>query len=331
GAADPLRADPAWSGEVPWSVAQSIRERVAALPASAQELLGVASVVGQRASGAVLAAGAGQSETEALSSLEVACQVGLLGEEPGEGGPDRYRFAHDLIRDVVEASLSAGRQTLFHRRVAVALEHRLQHSEGAERGDDRSLAQLAYHYVRADVPEKAALYLRQAGGWARRVYAHREAAGYYGELAAYLDRAGPSREAALARRDLAVELARVGSFSEMVAPLEQAEQICREVGDVETLALVTMARGQVHASQGTSEEGLARVQPLLDTLAGDLVGEGAGAGRAASPPVSVALTAQLQGSLSGLFFMAGHYRDALDTAERAVDLAQATGDRGLLA
>src|SRR5262249_32718177 len=139
----------------------------------------------------------GQSEAEALSGLEVACQVGLLVEEPEEGGPDHYRFTHDLIRDVVEASLSAWRQTLLHRRVAVALEHGLQHSEAAERGDDRSLAQLAYHYVRADVPEKAALYLRQAGDRARRVYAHREAAGYYQELAACLDRAGPSREAAL--------------------------------------------------------------------------------------------------------------------------------------
>jgi tetratricopeptide (TPR) repeat protein/transcriptional regulator with XRE-family HTH domain len=328
---DPLRAQPQRMGEalweIPWNVKQSIRERVAALPASTQELLGVAAVVGQRASGAVLAAGAEQSEVETLTGLETACQAGLLTEEPERDQPERYRFAHDLIRDVVEASLSAGRQTLLHRRVAVALEQRLQHSAATGHVNDRLPAQVAYHYARANMPEQAARYLRQAGDHARHIYAHREAAQYYQELLSSLDRLGMRREAAQAGKDLAVELARVGRFREAMAPLEEAEQIARALGDVETLALITTVSGQLHAALGTSEEGLARVQPLVEEYSGEVAGAMSGAPSA----VLATVTAQLQGALSGLSFMAGHYRDALQAAERAVGIAQVTGDVGLLA
>src|SRR5262249_5037367 len=111
---------------IPWNVRQSIQERVAALPTSIQELLRVAAVVGQQAPGALLAAGAGQSEVEALTGLEFACQAGLLTQDQKAGRLEGYHFVHDLIRDVVEESLSAGRQILLHRRVAAVLERDLQ-------------------------------------------------------------------------------------------------------------------------------------------------------------------------------------------------------------
>src|SRR5262249_18520785 len=122
GVMDPLGTARERSAEIPWNVRPSIQERVAALPASTQELLGVAAVVGQQASGALLAAGAEQSEAAALTGLEVACQAGLLIEDQKDGRLEGYRFVHDLIRDVLEESLGAGRQTLLHRQVAAALE-----------------------------------------------------------------------------------------------------------------------------------------------------------------------------------------------------------------
>ncbi len=227
--------------EVPWAVKQSTRERVAALPRTAQELLGVVAVIGQRASAAVLAAGAEQSEAETITGLEIACQAGLLVEDPERGQTERYRFAHDLIRDVVEADLSVGRQTLLHSRVAAALEQRLRQSGAAGQANhlnDRTLAQVAYHYAHTDMPDQEARYLRLAGDHARRVYAHQEAAQHYQELIACLDRLQMRREAAQARKDLAVEFARVGRFTEAVATLAQAGDIYQALGDVESLALV---------------------------------------------------------------------------------------------
>ena len=308
--------------DAPRNVTQSIQERVAALPGPAGELLGAAAVIGQLASCETLAAGAGQSEEEALTSLETACQAGLLYEEPERDQPERYRFFHEVIREVVESSLSAARQTVLHRRVAAALEQTLRRREETGHVSDRLLAQVAYHYARADAPSQAAHYLRQAGDHARRVYAHQEAAQYYQELVVCLDRLESKREGARARNDLAAELARLGRFAEAVAPLEQAEEMARATGDVETLALVMMASGHLHAALGASGKGLAHVQPLVAAFS---------AGGASPPAVSAPMMAKLHGALSGLAFMVGHYRDALEAAERAVAVAQDTGDVGLLA
>jgi tetratricopeptide (TPR) repeat protein/transcriptional regulator with XRE-family HTH domain len=311
--------------DAPKNVAQNILERVAALPAPARDLLAAAAVIGQLASCETLAASVGQSEMVALDSLDIACRAGLLYEEPEVDQPERYRCHHEVIRDVVEASLTAARQIALHRRVAAALEQALRRREETGHVSDRLLAQVAYHYARADAPEQAARYLRRAGDHARHVYAHQEAAQYYQELAVWLDRLESRREGARARKDLAAELARLGRFAEAVGPLEEAEAMAQASGDLETLALVTMASGHLRAALGASKAGLDLVRPLVETLSAEEA-------NAASPGgMPAPMVAQLHGALSGLAFMVGHYRDALEAAERAVDLARDTGDAGLLA
>jgi predicted ATPase len=102
-------------------VAETIRQRVAALPQLAQELLAAAAVAGPHVSRALLfaiAASSERPEAEVLAALEAACRAKLLVEE----GADAYAFTHDLIREVVDADLSAARRALLHRRVAEALE-----------------------------------------------------------------------------------------------------------------------------------------------------------------------------------------------------------------
>ncbi len=103
---------------VPWNVAEGVRQRVALLPEPARQLLGVAAILGRRLPWALLLAVSGQGEEEALRGLEAACQARLLLED--EGGS--YAFAHDVIREVVEADLSVARRALLHRRAAEVLE-----------------------------------------------------------------------------------------------------------------------------------------------------------------------------------------------------------------
>jgi len=115
--AQALRAEDS-AGAVPWDVRQSLRQRVAALPRPAQMMLGAAAVAGRRVSRALLVAVLERPEDEVLDALEDAAQARLLVES----GPDTYQFAHDVIREVVESGLGAGRRTMLHRRVAEALE-----------------------------------------------------------------------------------------------------------------------------------------------------------------------------------------------------------------
>jgi predicted ATPase/transcriptional regulator with XRE-family HTH domain len=156
------------SAVVPWDVAQGVRQRAALLPQAGQEVLGVAAVVGRRALRALLVGVAGQLEEAVLAGLEAACRARLLLEE----GDAAYTFAHDVIREVVEADLGMARRTVLHRKVAEALE---RDQAGA------SPETLAYHYERGGNPDKAVLYLERAGdhAWARR--AHAAAEGYYHE------------------------------------------------------------------------------------------------------------------------------------------------------
>lgn len=60
---------------VPWDVAQSVRQRLAALPESAREVLVAAAVAGRTVSHPLLTAVVGRSEEVVVQALELACHV----------------------------------------------------------------------------------------------------------------------------------------------------------------------------------------------------------------------------------------------------------------
>ena len=148
--------------DVPWDAAASIRQRVAALPAGARHLLGVAAVIGRTASQALLDAVLARPEDEVLTLAEASCEAGLLLES----GSEEYEFAHDLIREVVEGDLSAGRRRLLHRRIAEAQE---------QSATAVAPEVVAYHFEQGAVPVQAVRYLEQAAILAHRAGAFVEA------------------------------------------------------------------------------------------------------------------------------------------------------------
>ncbi len=293
---------------IPWTVAQTIHQRVAALPEAALELLGAAAVIGRQAPRAILqsvmARGSGWGQREWLEAVEPACQAGLLVEE----GADAYAFGHDLIREVVGASLSAARQAVLHQHVAEALE--------AEPGEP-AVELLAYHYARSDDREKAISYLERAGDRAHAQYANAEAEGYYRELVARLEGLGCTREAvARAREKLGVALTAQTQHEAALELLDRAAQTYQVVGDLEGFGRVTTQIGRVHAHRGTPQQGIAQLQPLLESLEG----RGPSAGLAA-----------LAVTFANLYYHSGQYHEQLAAAERATAYARAVEDVGLLA
>jgi predicted ATPase len=93
---------------------------VAVLPAGARAVLGLAAVAGRQVGGALLVAAATMPEVEVPAALALACQAQLLEDAGREG----YRFAHDVIREVIEADLGTARRAVLHRRIAEVLEQR---------------------------------------------------------------------------------------------------------------------------------------------------------------------------------------------------------------
>ncbi|HKC76223.1 MAG TPA: AAA family ATPase [Chloroflexota bacterium] len=102
---------------VPWDVVHRLRQCIEALPEAAREVLRAAVVVGPGAPRALLVAVVAWPQEEVLAGLVAACRARLLVEAEA----DACRFAHDVIREVVEADLGAGWHTVLHRRMAEAL------------------------------------------------------------------------------------------------------------------------------------------------------------------------------------------------------------------
>ena len=304
-----LRADAAEArvaDAVPWDVAQSIRQRVAALPAPAQELLVAAAVAGrQTPQAALLALGAllGQEKLEALAALDAACQARLLVESSA----DTYQFAHDLIREAIEADLSAARRMVLHQQVAEAWEQGLA---------EPTAELLAYHYGRAGDASKAILHLERAGERALAMRAHAAAEGYYREVVRWLDELGRSAQAAQARERLGAVLMTTAHYGEALDVLERAADTYHGADDREGWGRALAGIGSVHALRGTAAEGAARLQPALESLR--------------TSGLSSRALADLYVALAWLVNATGSYGEALAGAEQASQLARAAQDTSLM-
>lgn len=166
---------------IPWDVIHSVRQRVAALPEDAQMLLSLAAVVGREVPTALLVAAAARMEEDVAAVLEEACRRRLLIEERHGS-----HFAHDVIREVIEADLGLARRQLLHRRVGVAME-----ALYADRLPDY-YEMLAFHYQQAEIPQKALVYLVKSGDKAAAAHAAREALAYYDQAFALCETLGQS-------------------------------------------------------------------------------------------------------------------------------------------
>jgi transcriptional regulator with XRE-family HTH domain len=237
---------------VPWDVAQSVRQRVAALSATTGQMLGAAAVIGRLVPPVLLRAVAGLPEQEVLLALDAACQARLLVE-----AERAYRFAHDVIREVIETDLGVARRMAVHRRIAETLE---------KGPGELAVDVLAYHYARSDAAEKAALYLEQAGDRARARYAHAAAVGYYRELAERLDTLRRDRDAARAREKLGGVLTTLARYAAALPVLKQAADTYRRTGDLEGWARVAAQIGEVHTIAGRRKTGCTTSKPCWASL-----------------------------------------------------------------
>ncbi len=238
---------------VPWDLAQSIKQRVAALPAPAYEVLGVASVVGRAVPASLLIAASACSEQMVLAVLDGACRAQLLLED----GPGTYRFAHDVIREVVEGDLGTARRIALHRRVAETLE---------QDPDPSPVELLAYHFSRGEAHDKALLYLERAGDHARGQAAYAAAEGYYRDLTERLDRQGRVRDAALIGERRGAVLKTAARYEDALEVLERAAEMYRGTGDLEGRGRTTAQIGLLRGLTGAPDEGIRRLRPLLELL-----------------------------------------------------------------
>ena len=228
---------------VPWTLAQGLRQRVVALPEAGREIMGAAAVLGRVVARPVLLAMVARPEHEIVAALEAICRARLLEEE----GREAYRFPHDVIREVVEAGLSAVRRVALHRRAVEALEAQLV---------DGRVEALAYHCEQGEAWAKALAYLAQAGDRANAACAGQAAVDYYARAYAASTRLG---DAALPS---ALDLARKRGFihldtqhaAEASLAFTQMGEAAQRLGDRRLYGMALAYRGTAAVVEHLSDE-----------------------------------------------------------------------------
>lgn len=149
---------------VPESLKELIRTSLRRVPRRAHGVLNLGAIAGRSFALPTLKAILHQPEEALLDRLDDLRRLGLIVEHEG-----RYQFSHEVVRQVVYDELSTDRKRLGHRKIAEALERLYP-----DRLDEIS-GELAQHYERAQLWEKAIAHMLQAARRAQRAYAYSEA------------------------------------------------------------------------------------------------------------------------------------------------------------
>jgi ABC-type oligopeptide transport system substrate-binding subunit/DNA-binding SARP family transcriptional activator len=181
---------------LPVRVEGVVEQRFGRLDAGLQAVLTTASVEGETFTAGVIAQVQGLKEQEVVQRLsqELERQHRLVAAEglawAGDQRLARYRFRHQLFQQYLYQGLDEVERAYQHEAVGRALEGLY--------GDEarQAAAQLAWHFDRAGLGEKALPYLLQAGDEARNLYAAGEATRHYERALAILKEQGEYKRAA---------------------------------------------------------------------------------------------------------------------------------------
>jgi tetratricopeptide (TPR) repeat protein len=225
---------------IPRGVHEVIGHRLERISDECRPVLGVAAVLGSDFDLEGLAEVTRRPAAELLDVLDEAISQRIVTEVSGM--PDRLRFSHVLIRDVLYEELGASRRRRLHDRAGEALE--ALHAADL----DAHLAELAYHFFEAGPtgdPGKALEYARRAADRATRQLAYEEAARLYGLAIRVLGTAGLSDEATRCELTLALADARLraGDEEDAKATFLAAAEIARRIDDAEALGRAALGYG----------------------------------------------------------------------------------------
>ncbi|NRF70312.1 AAA family ATPase [Aquincola sp. S2] len=145
---------------VPASVREAVLGRVQRLGAASVRVLEAAALAGEPFAPLLLAPACALSELAVVLAIEAAVAAQLLREHESGG----FAFAHDQVRQALEASLTPERRRLVHRRLALAAV-----------ATDADPAQTAVHFESGGEPARAVALRLAAGDAARRLFANPQA------------------------------------------------------------------------------------------------------------------------------------------------------------
>jgi adenylate cyclase len=223
---------------VPDTIEGTVMARVDRLDSPERAVLQHASVIGLTFASELLAKLL--VDVDVPPSLERLARGQLIVAE----GPDRWRFKHALIQDVIYQALLLRQRTELHRRVAEEVEKTY--------GDDPAyLEVLAEHYSQAKVHEKAARYAVLAGDLAAERVAFPEAQTHYETALRLSSEVDPHGRLEVLRK-LGHAAYRASDFTTARTALVEAIDGWKEVGDARRAGEALASLGRIYWS-GTGD------------------------------------------------------------------------------
>ena len=313
---------------VPPSVHAAVLSRLQRLAAPARRVLEAAALAGEPFAPALLAPACALSETDTVLAIELGLSAQLLREHETAG----YAFAHDLVQQAIEASLTPERRRLVHRRLAL----------GAQ-ASCAPAATVALHHEASGDAARAVEHRLAAGDAALRIHALAEAITHW--QCGLDDRPTPSQALALQMRLMRALLkvdARERSMSSAAAlrAMAQSEALSNPERAQAWVALAGHLASNNHPADCLAL--LAGPVPLLDEIqhaqvmaaratalrgAGQIEASNAAAREALAMPALQGLDrADLLDSMVMNEHLAGHSKAALVLGEEAAALCAQLGD-----
>jgi DNA-binding SARP family transcriptional activator len=256
--------------DVPDTVRELIEQMLEQLEPSDRELLAAASAIGQEFSIEGAAAASERRESVVDARCDALGRIGRFldpaDDEPWPNGipATRYRFVHDLHREVLYESLPATRRAAIHARIGNWLQ--------TVHGDlpKEIAAELSDHFVRAGDAERAIPSLRLAAEQAVERLAHREALEHVTTALAMIDRLpeGPDRwseELALGSMLGAAQIATRGwSATEAEAAFLRARELAERLDSADDLVRTLFRLGTLYEVRGEYERSEALINRTLE-------------------------------------------------------------------
>lgn len=190
---------------LPVAITDLISRRLSRLSPKAQAVLTTVAVIGREFDLDLAIEAKAGTEAELLDVIDEGMRASVLQPTAARGG-DRYAFAHVLMAEVLTESVNARRLRRMHEQVAQAM----------ERLTPDAIAEIATHFDRGGIGNKAYEYAMLAAERARLVYAHQESADFL----------RIAERNATSAAQLAEVRVRRAEVAESVGRYEEAEEMC---------------------------------------------------------------------------------------------------------
>jgi tetratricopeptide (TPR) repeat protein/KaiC/GvpD/RAD55 family RecA-like ATPase len=158
--------------EFPETVKSVVKKRLSRLDGESQNVLSLASFVGNDFTFAALSGISGLENDKLLEIMDGLFKAGFV-KHTVIRGEDICSFADIIVRDVVHEEVGPFKRKKLHGVVGLALE-----KVYAEKIDEH-FGELALHFLESGDKEKALSYFLKAGEKAAKIYANNEAASYF--------------------------------------------------------------------------------------------------------------------------------------------------------